>query len=94
MKLSILVPMLLLISIATYSQTNIGGFVLNQKKQPIVGANVYLKGTYAGTMTDAEGHFEFATQKKGEQTLVVSYVSFETKEIIEDVVKMNSLAVK
>ncbi|WP_152285765.1 TonB-dependent receptor [Flavicella marina] len=94
MKRFIVISCLLMLSISGSSQTNIDGFVLNQNKEPIIGANVYLKGTYSGGMTDDTGHFEFATQSKGKQTLVVSYVSFETKELVLDVSKMLSLEVK
>lgn len=76
------------------SQTIVDGVVLDQRKDPIAGANVYLKGTYAGSMTDENGRFEFVTQKKDLQTLVVSYVSFETKEIISEVSTMKSVVVK
>ncbi|MEI6866570.1 TonB-dependent receptor [Flavicella sp.] len=73
------------------AQTSISGVVLDHSKIPIIGANVYIKGSYAGSITDEKGRFEFVTQKKGSQSLVISYISFETKEIVAEVNLMNSL---
>jgi hypothetical protein len=91
---SIVVIIIALFTNVLCSQTVIEGVVIDQGKDPIAGANVYLKGTYAGSMTDEKGRFEFLTQKKGTQILVVSYVSFETKEIVLQVSIMKSVVVK
>lgn len=47
----------------------------------VPGANVSLRGTYDGTSTDQGGDFSFQTTKTGQQTLVVSAISYETKEL-------------
>ena len=60
------------------AQTLISGTVTDAKLRPILGANVYLDGTYDGTSTDKTGKFTFSTAETGNRTLVVSYVSFET----------------
>lgn len=56
----------------------IKGSVLNQQKKPIPGANVYLKNTLTGATTSIDGSFQFTTQAKGEQTLVISYLGYKT----------------
>ena len=68
-----------------YAQTKISGIVLDAKKNPIIGANVYLDGTYDGTATNDKGEFEFHTEETKTQTLIVSFLSFETYTKTADV---------
>ncbi len=77
-----------------YGQTTISGTVVDNKNQPIIGANVYLDGTYDGATTKEDGTFYFTTDEKGEQTLIISFLSYETKIIREDVSKLNDLQIK
>ena len=60
------------------AQTTISGKVTDKKSNPIFGANVYLDGTYDGGSTNEKGEFSFETAEKATQTLVISFVSFET----------------
>ncbi len=82
MKFSFL---LLLFSLSINAQTIINGTVTDTKNQPIEGANIYLDGTYDGTSTDANGQFQFTTTTTGMQSLIISYVSFESKTITKPV---------
>lgn len=59
------------------AQEIINGTVTDTKGNPIMGANVYLEGTYDGTSTDVEGHFRFETTETGTQTLVISIMAYE-----------------
>lgn len=77
----------------SYSQTTISGKVVDHKNQPIVGANIYLDGTYDGDTSNDEGKFVFTTEEKGTQTLVISFLSYETKTIIDDVSKLSNLQI-
>ncbi|WP_430467820.1 TonB-dependent receptor [Winogradskyella ouciana] len=77
----------------SYSQTTISGKVVDHKNQPIVGANIYLDGTYDGDTSNDEGKFDFTTEEKGTQTLVISFLSYETKTIIDDVSKLSNLQI-
>jgi outer membrane cobalamin receptor len=63
---------------ALHSQISISGTVLQKNGTPILGANVYLEGTYDGATTAADGTFSFETSETSPQTLVVSFMSFET----------------
>ena len=85
---------LILISTFSYAQNIVSGKVVDNKDQPILGVNVYLDGTYDGATTDGEGKFYFTTEEKGTQTLIISFLSFETKTIIDDVSKMSNLHIK
>lgn len=76
------------------AQQVINGKVLNDKDVPLVGANVFLEGTYDGSTTDDNGKFSFKTSKTGAQTLRVSYLSFDTYTMVGDVSYMKNLTVK
>ncbi|MCU4176214.1 TonB-dependent receptor [Marinilabiliaceae bacterium N1Y90] len=46
------------------------------KHKPVIGANVYLKGSYEGTTSDLEGYFELLINSKGIQELKISSIGF------------------
>ncbi len=75
------------------AQTIISGRVTNQKETPIVGANVYLEGTYDGASTDENGNFSFETVESGTQTLVISILSYEPYYEVGDVAYFNELKI-
>lgn len=73
------------------AQLTVSGIVTEKNGNPILGANVYLEGTYDGASTDENGKFTFTTSETGVQTLVISFVSFETFMMEEDVSRMSNL---
>ncbi|WP_138433881.1 TonB-dependent receptor [Winogradskyella algicola] len=77
----------------SYAQTTISGKVLDNKKRPIEGANIYLDGTYDGATSNADGQFSFITEETGTQALVISFLSYETKTIVNDVSNFNNLSI-
>ncbi len=54
------------------------GVVVDIKGEPIIGANVMVKGTTQGTITDFDGNFTLANASG---TIVVSYIGCTTQEI-------------
>jgi hypothetical protein len=76
------------------AQTNISGKVTDKKNNPIFGANIYLDGTYDGGSTNEKGEFSFETAEKAIQTLVISFISFETYVKTADVSTFNNLQIK
>lgn len=76
---------LLLFSMTLFSQTTISGKVVDQKGKPISGANVFIEGSYDGATTNQAGDFSFTTDVEGNQTLVVSFLIYETVKIQIDV---------
>jgi TonB-linked SusC/RagA family outer membrane protein len=57
------------------------GVVLDQNlNEPLAGANVVLKGTSNGTITDFDGNFELSNIAIGD-VLVFSYLGYENREI-------------
>ena len=77
-----------------FGQTTVSGNVTDKKGTPIEGANVYLEGTYDGTSTDDKGNFSFSTSEKGTQTLLISFISFETFFKSTDVSLLKNLKIK
>jgi outer membrane receptor for ferrienterochelin and colicin len=76
------------------AQTTISGKVTDSKNNPILGANVYLEATYDGGTTNNKGEFSFSTSEKGTQTLVVSFISFETYIKTTDISSFKKLKIK
>ncbi|HUM46553.1 MAG TPA: TonB-dependent receptor, partial [Chitinophagales bacterium] len=69
-----------LLPLGMFAQTQLSGIVTDQKGVPIIGANIYIRDTYDGTSTDAAGKFIFSTIESDSQTLVISYIGFESFE--------------
>lgn len=57
----------------------ITGTVLDHTNVPIIGANIVVKGTTNGTITDIDGHFSLEVNKG--TVLQVSYIGYQTQEI-------------
>lgn len=83
----------ILFQFSSIAQT-ISGKVTDSKNNPISEANVYLDGTYDGGSTNEKGEFAFNTEEKGNQTLVISFVSFETYIKTADISALRSLDIK
>ena len=81
----------LLLSIFSFSQTTISGKVLDEKKQPVPTANIFIEGTYDGSSSDENGNFTFTTTSTGSQTIVVSFLSYETTKQVVDVSNVSNL---
>ncbi len=82
------------LSLVTQAQTTISGVITDTDKNPLLGVNVYLDGTYDGTTTDIEGKFLFTTTEKGTQVFVASAVGYEEYRLEADVAAMGSLKLR
>ncbi len=77
-----LVILLSVLSYTSFSQSTINGLVKDEKGEPIFAVNVYLKSfPQKGTTTDFNGNFNLIIDDLGD-TLLVSYIGYETKEIL------------
>lgn len=65
----------------TFGQTIISGKILDVKGLSLPGVNVFVKGSFDGTSSDASGAFEFETSETGEQILVVGMMGFKSQDI-------------
>ncbi|WP_439881017.1 TonB-dependent receptor [Pontibacter sp. MBLB2868] len=75
-----LAPLLVL----AQNQHTITGKVLDTRGEPIIGANVFVKGSYDGTSSGTEGTFSFTTAATGTQTVVASFLGYEQQELLLD----------
>lgn len=64
----------------TGSVQNVRGRVVDENSTPVIGANVSVKGTTNGTISDAEGYFNL-TNVPTNATLLISYIGMESQEI-------------
>lgn len=94
MKISVITFLLILCPSLLLAQITISGTVLDNWEKPISGANIYLEGTYDGATSNADGSFSFETSETGFHILTISYVSFETFTLSEDVSKMKNLKIQ
>lgn len=67
------------VPVVAQSGKKITGTVLDATGMPVIGANVMVKGTTNGTITDMDGRFSLDVDKGA--TLVVSYIGFANQEI-------------
>lgn len=67
---------LMLFGIVSYAQTTVQGTVVDEKNEPIPGANVVLVGKAEGTTTDFDGNFTFNTSEEPPFRLRVSSIGF------------------
>lgn len=64
------------------SQSNrkkITGTILDQSNEPVIGANVVVKGTTNGTVTDFDGNFTLEVEPQN--TLHISFIGYLSQEI-------------
>ncbi|RYE27177.1 MAG: SusC/RagA family TonB-linked outer membrane protein, partial [Sphingobacteriales bacterium] len=59
---------------------NVGGKVLDEQGQPLIGATVKVKGSTLGTMTDKEGEF-FLKSVPEDAVIVIAYLGYKPLEL-------------
>ena len=57
------------------------GRIVDTNGEAVIGANVKLKGSNQGTITDVDGNFELAGLRNGTYKLIISYVSYCTQTV-------------
>ncbi|TDE30341.1 MULTISPECIES: TonB-dependent receptor domain-containing protein [Flavobacterium] len=91
---SIFTLAILLFSVTLFSQVTISGKVVDEKGKPVSGANIFIEGTYDGASSNETGSFSFTTTTIGNQTLVVSFLIFETSKTVIDVANFQNRTIK
>jgi TonB-linked SusC/RagA family outer membrane protein len=85
MKKLLKVILLLLFSVCStagiYAQRTVTGTVLDDSQQPVASANVVLKGTQTGALTDNNGKFTINVPSSG-GSLLISFIGFVTQEVL------------
>ena len=65
--------------------TEVRGRVTDENKQALIGVDVVLEGTSIGVSTNDKGFYELRNVPIGKQTIVFSYLGFQTLKIRTDV---------
>ena len=94
MKTILFLLTLFLFTTLLAAQNTLSGKVIDQKGNPVSGANIYIDGTYDGTSSNDQGEFSFTTTTTGNQTLVVSFLVFETTKMPIDVADFKGKTIK
>src|SRR3954463_961246 len=91
----ILFALFIFLSLQNIAQTGrISGKIVDSKTgETLPGATVVLKGTTKGASADFDGNFSLNNVPLGKVTLVVSFISYDSKEISGVEVKGNDATV-
>ena len=79
-KLCLVLFTMLFISVSAFAQKTVTGTVVDNYGEPIIGANVVVKGSQEGTITDADGNFSLKNVSDN-ATLKVSFMGYATQEV-------------
>ena len=64
---------------AIAQQITVNGVVQDTQGEPIIGANILIKGTATGTITDLDGNFQLTVD--ADALLVISFIGYQTQEL-------------
>jgi hypothetical protein len=83
MNRNLIVILFTLFSLTAWAQTGtIRGTIKDAKtKESLIGCTVRIDGTQLGGTTDIDGSFTIQSVPSGTQKVVISYISYQTKEI-------------
>ena len=59
----------------------INGKVTDEKGEPLAGANILVKGTNQGTVTDIDGNYRLVLQNEESAILIFSYIGYLQQEV-------------
>lgn len=77
----LLMTLFVLQSTLSFAQNRtVTGIVVDEKDEPIIGANVMVKGTAKGTITDLDGKFIISAPKSS-KLLEVSFIGYTTQTV-------------
>ena len=77
MKLKRIISLLIIFT-CVCAHAQVSGVVLDDRGEPMIGANVYWAGTSKGVASNINGEFTIMPVK-GNRTLVISFVGYRTQ---------------
>lgn len=75
------------------NERKIVGVITDENGESIIGASVQIKGTSVGVISDLNGRYSITISSKA-SVLVVSYIGYQTKEIVIDNRKIINIQLK
>ena len=86
LQLKHLLPLFLLFFLTpflSFAQKTVSGVITEADGDPLIGANVLIKGTDIGTITGVDGSYTLENVPE-DAVLVVSFIGYDTQEIITE----------
>ena len=80
LKIFLLIVLMITGTSAVFAQVTVTGKVVDTEQNAVVGANVAVKGTSIGAITDLDGKFTLKVPS-AESTLTVSFIGYVTQEV-------------
>jgi len=75
-----LIIALMFFAVDAMAQTKIAGTLKDSKGKPVIAANIAIKDSYDGTVSDSSGHFSFTTTETGNHIITIAQNDFEDYE--------------
>lgn len=94
MKVFIHSYLTLFFTFTSIAQTMLKGNITDEDGEGLIGANVYLLDSYDGGTTDISGNFSFETLETGSQTLIISFVGYNSESIPLNVDSLNLFSIQ
>ena len=79
-RLSFIMALLVLSVSVALAQRTVSGKITDSKGETIIGANIQVKGTALGTVTDVDGSYNIQVPE-GASALAISYTGFQPQEV-------------
>lgn len=78
----IFIIIILFISTQVFGQTNtVEGTISDENNKPLIGANVFIKGSYNGATTDINGFFKLEYPSNDSCYLIIRFIGYKQQEI-------------
>ena len=74
--------MLFVMNIMYAQEHMVHGLITDEANMPIAGASILIKGTTAGTISDAEGKFSLNLTGYENPVINISYIGYLTEEVV------------
>ncbi|OFZ27091.1 MAG: hypothetical protein A2437_16425 [Bacteroidetes bacterium RIFOXYC2_FULL_40_12] len=93
-KILAFLPLFVSLISFTLAQTGgIKGTIIDGSGLPLIGANVVVKGTTIGTVSDLDGNYTLSGIPTGMQTLVCSFIGFSNQEQSVEIKENQTIAI-
>ena len=71
----------ILLTLSTLGQGVLQGSVFDENREPLIGTNILLRETGAGTIVDKSGSFRITNLKSGSYHVEISFIGYLTKSV-------------
>lgn len=92
----LLIFMLCALTVTAQQNTpnRISGKITDSNGVPVEFANIYIKGTTEGSISNEDGSFILETSLSGKITIVASFIGYEPYSLTDDIRNMNGITIR